>query len=272
MVSVTLLLVVMGILGLVVLSAHRQLSTSAMSMYIHIKPATAQYDIAPVKQRLNKAPYATSYIFVTADQILAMETNDDNREALDLLGENPFTDEFEVTLDNAWLNADSLAKIKADLTQLSVVDEVITPAPDIAESVSANISRIIVTTLAFALILLIISIALINNTVSLSIYSRRFVIHTMKLIGATHSYIRRPFVRAGAWAGLISGLIATAILSGIYAWLDATMPDMTANLTWQDIIIAGLVLTTLAMAVCALTARCAATRYLNKNYDKLFMK
>lgn len=270
--SVTLLLIVLGLLALTMLNAHRQVSASTMSVYVHIRPGTPQYDIAPLKQALNKAPYAGSYTFTTADRILASEINDDNREAIELIGENPYTDEFEIKINHAWLQPDSLSKIEKALSAFPFVEDVVVPSLSIARSVSSGLSRIALTTLAFAALLLVISIALINNTVSLSIYSRRFIIHTMKLVGATRSYIRRPFVKAGAAAGAIAATLASAAICAVYSYLSHAMPDMVSSLSWADIACVCVASLLLSVTVCAATAWCAANRYLNKNYDRLFMK
>lgn len=243
-----------------------------MSIYVHIKPGTERYDIAPLKQALNKAKFAKSYTYTTAEDILASEVNDENRHAIELLDENPYTDEIDIKLNTTYINPDSLASIKKTLTNYQIVEEVILPSPEIAGSVDKSLTKIMLTVIAIATLLLVISIALINNTVSLSIYSRRFIIHTMKLVGATRGYIRRPFVRAATMAGLIAGLIASAIVCGTYYYLLSSWTDTVALVSWTDIITIDTTLILFSIIVCATTAWCAANRYLNKNYDKLFMK
>ncbi|MBO5054493.1 MAG: permease-like cell division protein FtsX [Muribaculaceae bacterium] len=271
-VSVTLLSIILGILALTMLSAHRQMESTAMSIYIHIKPGTEQYDIAPLKQILNKAPFAKSYTYTSAEDILAAEINDENRHAIELLGENPYSDEIDIKLNQAYLNPDSLKSINKLLTANAVVENVILPSSEIVNAVDNSINKIVLAVIAIAILMLIISIALINNTVSLSIYSRRFIIHTMKLVGATRGYIRRPFVRAAATAGLIAGIIAGAVVCGTYYYLQSSWPDTVALVSWTDISLIDTALILLSIIVCATTAWCAANRYLNKNYDKLFMK
>jgi cell division transport system permease protein len=113
---------------------------------------------------------------------------------------------------------------------------------------------------------------LINNTVSLAIYSRRFIIHTMKLVGATPGFIRRPFVRTGLFNGLISGIIASALLAGVQVYAVNLDADVANTLTWTDAAIVYVAITLIGMAVCTLASIWSTNRYLRRNYDSLYRK
>ena len=147
------------------------------------------------------------------------------------------------------------------MTQATVVD-----------SVNSFLNRLSVVLLAIAAALLVISFVLINNTVSLAVYSRRFIIHTMKLVGATGAFIRRPFLLAGAGTGAIAGVAAAAILAGIRAYgatfdpiVDVLLPWWTMAWLLAAVILAGVV-------ICVLASIFATNRYLRADYDEMFMK
>ena len=123
-----------------------------------------------------------------------------------------------------------------------------------------------------AAILLVISFVLINNTVSLSIYSRRFVLRTMKLVGATPSFIRRPFVRTGISNGAIAGLLASAVLAAIQAYAMEADAEIAELLSWTASGCVYAALVVLGAIICAGASWFAATRYLRLNYDSLYRR
>ena len=139
------------------------------------------------------------------------------------------------------------------------------------DSMNENISRMTVVLGVIAAIMLIISFVLINNTVHLTIYSRRFTIHTMKLVGATNGFIRRPVILNNMLAGIIAGFIASGILAAMSVFtVEAGLPDVMASAGWKAfaIVSAGLVVT--GTVLCCLASWVSANVYLRKDYDQLF--
>ena len=189
-----------------------------------------------------------------------------------LLDGNPYNAEIQVRLCPEYLSADSIAKITTSLTQKYPAAESVVAQSDVADSVSRNMNTLMLIPAAVALALLLISFVLINNTISVAIYGRRFVIHTMKLVGARRGFIRRPFVRMGITAGLCGAIIASAILCGARAYLPYADTDVAAMIGWNDVALICAALAVCGMAVCGLAAAWSANRYLNKNYDQLFKK
>jgi cell division transport system permease protein len=187
------------------------------------------------------------------------------------MDENPYGAEFELRLKPAYANPDSLASIQNRLAQLAGVDEIITNAT-VAQNVDQTIEKLTLVMLSIAAALLAISLVLIHNTVSLSIYSRRFIIHTMKLVGATASFIRRPFIRAGAAIGAVSGVAASAIIAGAHTYLVSVDPDVAVNIPLEATLVVYGALILLGIIVCSLTSMWSANRYIRKNFDQLFKK
>lgn len=272
-VSVTLVLILLGSLALVFTGARNAIENvrSSMTLTVTVPAGLSDYDINPVKQALTKAPYCTKFTYTSAEEVLAAESQLLGDSAFMLLDENPYSAEFDVRLAPEYSNPDSVDKAVAAIKAIPVVEDVQAPV-NVATDVDRSLGKVSLIIGCVALALLVISIVLINNTVSLSIYGRRFIIHTMTLVGAKRSFIRAPFVKAGASCGLIAGIVADAILGGLYAYVLSAEPELAANVTTfqMSVIFTGLVLS--GVLICALTAYFAATRYLNKRYDQLFKK
>lgn len=166
------------------------------------------------KTKLDKERYIKSTVFVSKEQ--------GQREMADLLGDD-FLDVFEtspipvsidVTLDADYVSADSLEVVRAEISKSSLVDEVVYHR-SLVDALNANLSRISLVMGVFIALLLFISYVLINNTVRLSVFARRFTIHTMKLVGATKQFIRAPFLIQSAFQGIFAAMISIVVLVGI---------------------------------------------------------
>ena len=274
--SVALVLIIVGLcttLGITVHQANRVLADGTTVM-VTLNPEESEITTAEFKRFFNQAPYVSKFEFTDATIVLGRETDNmskEDRKALQLLRQNPFGDEFILSLADDWRNPDSLRVVAERLRNMDGVDIVSSGAFTLTDG-ATGIDRIILYAGIVAIILLVISIVLINNTISLSIYSRRFTIHTMKLVGATNAFIRRPFVRAGMYTGAIAGAVAAIAVCCVQAYLlyndNVIGPWITPEgmaLTAGGLIILGAIIARSA-------AWCAATNYLHKSYDLLFKK
>lgn len=273
-VSVTLVLVLVGLLGVTGLAVHRAVDNVASQATVIVKIAAGTDDLqlAAVKRQLNVTPHVKGYVYSSPDEVLAQETaymDPDTRAALEMLGENPFNGEFELTVDAAALDPDTLATLKTALSAMDHVDDVLGDA-EVIGGATPVFTRIMWWGVVLGAVLLFISIVVITNTISLAIYSRRFVIHTMKLVGATDRFIRRPFVRSASLWGLVAGLIAGGAVCGTVAWVMQRQPMLGAYMTWESTWPVCAALVVAGMLICRIAAWCAATRYLNRSYDRLF--
>lgn len=272
-ISVTLVLVILGILALTAVGARSVTNQVKENLTVIVKmaPETSEDDINNAKHQILTQQYIASHTFLSADMVLAQEVEYIGDETVNLMDENPYGAEFELRLKPAYANPDSLASIQNRLAQLAGVDEIITNAT-VAQNVDQTIEKLTLVMLSIAAALLAISLVLIHNTVSLSIYSRRFIIHTMKLVGATASFIRRPFIRAGAAIGAVSGVAASAIIAGAHTYLVSVDPDVAVNIPLEATLVVYGALILLGIIVCSLTSMWSANRYIRKNFDQLFKK
>ena len=194
-----------------------------------------------------------------------------NADIIGLLDENPYSGEFELRLKPAYVNPDSMNMIAMRLESIDCVDEVVSPA-EAAAAVNAAYGKLMLVLSVVGAALLLISIVLINNTISLSIYSRRFLIHSMRLVGATGGFIRRPFVKAGVIMGVLAGALASCVVCGIQGYVRTVEIDFLLAMPWPAVaaVCAGLVV--LGVIICGLSAVFATNRYLRLSYDKMFQK
>lgn len=269
-ISVALVLLILGILAAISIATGK-ITTSVLgqvSVIVKVSPLSSEAETEALGIALSNSSFASSCTFTSADEVLAQEM-DRNQEVLDMIGENPYTSEYEVRLAPAYVHPDSILEITNRLSLLNNVDEVLSQTETVKAVASAAKKTSLVLS-AVAFILLVISIVLIFNTVSIAVYGRRFVIRTMQLVGATPGFIRRPFVVAGVVAGILAGLIASAILIGGCFYISSLSIDLDAALSWPEIgaICAGMTAT--GIAICAVSAVCATNKYLRASYDTLY--
>lgn len=224
-----------------------------------------------VKTALLSQRGVESFTYSPAEEILARESEYMAQDIAAIAGGNPYNSEFDVKVRPAYASADSVDALSAIFADIPGVHEV-TGVSTIIEGIDTMVSRSTAILSAAALILLAVAIALINNTVSLSVYGRRFIIHTMKLVGATPGFIRRPFITAGLRDGIIAGLAAAALIIGLRYYLISLDPaaEEFADLHATAIVCAGMVVA--GAALTSLTALAAANRYLRASYDEMFLK
>ena len=200
---------------------------------------------------LKSKQYINSLQYISKEQALEEQKKTMGTDPTEFTGGNPYLASVEFQLNADYANNDSLKWISEELTKMPSVTDIRYPE-DLVDSINKTLRKISLVLLVLAALLLVVSIVLINNTVKLGIYSRRFNIHTMKLVGASWGFIRKPFIRQGIVLGLIAGIIAIAVLAaGIYG-LYKYQPDVMEVITWQvlaitgiSVILAGIIITTI---------------------------
>lgn len=271
-VSVTLVLILLGIVA--VMSCATRTATDNvrrnMGFTVKMEQGAGTADINAMKRFLTSAPFAETYVFAGADEILAAESELIGEDIMLLVDENPYGAEFDVRVRPDRACGDSITAISTQISAMAGVDEVLTDT-GIIDSVNDNIARLTWIMLAVAAALLIISFVLINNTVSLAVYSRRFIIHTMRLVGATGSFIRRPFLAAGAVTGLVSACIASGVLAMMQAYAMRSDAALAGVLDWRLSALVYLMLGITGVAICLLASAFATNRYLRSDIDDYYM-
>lgn len=272
-VSVTLVLIIVGVIALITLSAERETRRLKEKLEISIVMADSVSNTyaANLAQRLSSTPYALQVGVVTKEDALESWKKDTGEDLEALFGVNPLSPEIIFSVKANYSSADSLSKIEHSLMTLPGVEGIAMPDSVMVDNMNKNIESFAIILGVIALVMVIISFVLINNTVHLAIYARRFTIHTMQLVGATNGFIRAPFVRSNMLAGLVAGLIASAIMAiALAAAPNAGFNDVADYISWPlyacvagGMVVAGIIL-------CGIAAAVATSRYLGKDYDELF--
>ena len=269
--SIALVLLLVGLAALLSVNARSitRWFKENMQMEVLLHEEVSEPAAEGYKAELEALPYVKSVRMVTREEGL--------KELREMLGED-FLDVFEstsvplsleLTLKADYVNADSLAMVSESIKASSLVDEVETQVP-LVDSLNANLSRISLILGVFILLLLFISFVLIGNTVRLGIYARRFTVHTMQLVGASRSFIRRPFMRDSFVLGLVSSLFTIAVLGGGIWFAQKSVPQLSGLLSPIGLaIVAGIILL-VGIGICLITTWSVVGRLVGMDKDKLY--
>ena len=272
-ISVSLVLLLLGVVALIGLSAHSLTNyvKENIGFDVVMKANASQKETDKLKKRLTMAPYVSSVKYISKEDALRSWEQDTGEDLMEVIGVNPLNAEFEVRVKAQYVSVDSLNKIEAELTKVSSVESV-QMHKDVVEQINHNVRSVMVVLFAVLVMLVIISFVLINNTVRLAVYSRRFLIHTMKLVGATPGFIRRPFVLTNVLNGIIASLVAVVLLSGLIYYVVEINSDYAnlVNISQVALIFCGLIISGVVM--CWVAAILATNRFIGLNYDELFTK
>lgn len=272
-ISVSLVLLLLGITAMLGITA-KYLTDDVrrnLGFIAKMNRSCEKSDIDNVKRVLADAPFVESFVYSSADDILAQESKYMGDNISEFVQANPYSAEFDIKVRPEYGRLDSIEAIADKVAALKGVEEILTESA-IIEGVDTAMRRASTILLSVAAALLLISFVLINNTVNLSIYSRRFLIHTMKLVGATTAFIRRPFVVAGAVNGLISAAVAAVLLVLLRIYAASAEPMAAVALTWtrMGILIAGVAVC--GVVICSLAAIISTNRFLRSSYDEMYLK
>lgn len=225
-ISVALVLFMLGLVGLILLNA-KKLSDHVkenIGFSIFLKDNVKEPDIVKLKKTLDAAEYVKSTEYIDKEQAMKV-FQEEIGEDIGFLGFNPLLASIEVRLKAAFANPDSIAWIEKELLENQKIKEV-HYKKSLVSLVNENVRKISLVILAFSGLLLIIAIALINNSIRLAIYSKRFLIRSMQLVGATQGFIRRPFLWKGILHGIIGAVIAIGLLIGIIYSAQKQIPEL----------------------------------------------
>lgn len=239
-ISTSLVLLLLGSVVLVVLTAGR-LSDHVrenLELSLLLNDEVKAEDVNSIVSHVNAQRYTKEVRYISKEAILAEQTASMGLDPTEFLGYNPYTASIEVKLKADYANTDSIIPIKSRLMRYTQIREISYPS-ELMDNVNENIQKISVLLLALALALSLISFALINNTIKLTIYSQRFLLHTMKLVGASWGFIRRPFLVRNLGIGIASGLLANGMIGGGIYLLLRHEPQMSHLFTMPVLAIVG---------------------------------
>ncbi|MCM1377505.1 MAG: permease-like cell division protein FtsX [Clostridium sp.] len=272
-VSVTLVLILIGIIALISSGAagetrrlREQIEISAI-MADSVSNKQAAYVLTEIKS----LPAVKECSLITKEQALADWKSQTGEDLEALFGVNIFSPEVSFTLKADFTDPAQLKVVEDQVAAIPGVEEVAAPDSTMVQTMNANISLLTLILGIIAIVMIVISCVLINNTVHLAVYSRRFTIHTMQLVGATNGFICRPFILSNMLAGLIAGVVA----SGCVAIVIATAPSygfrlLASYVPWDMYALIATGLIVIGAGICSMAAAAATAKYLRKDYGELF--
>ena len=235
-ISLSLVLFVIGLLGLVLINAQRLSNyvKENIGFTIMLKEGVNEIEIMNFQKILDASDFAKNSTFVSKEQATKDLQNDLGEDFVSFLGYSPLLASIDVKLNANYANSDSLVFIKAELSDYPVVHTVFYQE-NLINKLNSNVNRLSFFLFSFCLLLFIIAFALINNTIRLSVYSKRFLIRTMRLVGAKNSFIQRPFLVKGMYQGIYSSIFAIFMLIGSIQLIQSETASML-NITDLKII------------------------------------
>jgi len=261
----------LGLLALTVFHAKKlsDYVRENIGFRVYIKEDAPVEDIILLQKRLNAKAFVKTSEYISPEQAARELTAELGEDFIDFLGYNPLPPSIDLRVRAVYANVDSLELIESTLMQEPVVKEVFYQK-SLVQLINKNIRRISYVLLGFSGLLLLIAMALINNTIRLSVYSKRFIIRTMKLVGATRGFIGRPFIIRGILQGLYSAILAIILLCVILYFLMKQVPELV-NLydLYLYLAVFGLVII-IGMFLAWISTYFAVRKYLKMKEDDLY--
>lgn len=270
-ISTTMVLFLLGLVVFFVLTANN------LSVYIReniafsaiLDDGIKETSIIKLQESLNKKDYVKQTVYISKDQALKEQIEAMGTDPSDFLGHNPFNASIEIKLNAGYTNPDSIKWIEKELMANKSILEISYPQ-NLLDSVNRNLQKISAFLLGLAVLLSLISFSLINNTIRLTIYSKRFLIHTMKLVGASWGFIRRPFITRNLWIGILSGAVANAILTASAYTAVKYEPELLAIVSPKSIMIVAAAVMVFGMIITTLCAYISINKYLRMKISELY--
>lgn len=270
-ISISLVLLLVGIASLLMVNAKgvSDYFKENMQVSVMMKQTVSDEEALKFKESLDGERYIKNTVFISKEQgqrELAQQLGED---FLDVFETSPIPVSIDVTLEADYVSADSLEVVRAEISKSSLVDEVIYQK-SLVDALNANLSRISLILGVFIALLLFISFVLINNTVRLSVFARRFTIHTMKLVGATRSFIRGPFLIQSAFQGLFASFIAIIVLLGLMFVMRSEFEQLFEIFRMDLLLIVLGIVVAAGLTICLISTFFVVNKLISLKKDELY--
>ena len=270
-ISTTLVLLLLGMVVFFVLSANNLSNyvRENIGFTVLVSDDMKEPEALKFQQQLNEKAYVKESAYISKEQALKEQTEAMGTDPAEVLGYNLFTASIEIKLNAEYANSDSIAWIEKEILANKRVMEVSYPQ-DLLDSVNRNLQRVSLFLMGLAALLTLISFALINNTIRLAVYSKRFLIHTMKLVGASWSFIRRPFLVRNMWVGVLAALMADALLMGMAYMLVKYEPQLVEIITPATLLVVMGLVFVFGVVITCMCAYISINKYLRMKASALY--
>ncbi len=270
-ISTSMVLVLLGLVVFSVLTSRNlsQWVKENLTVTVMLNDEVSVNEAKLLCRDLYHRPYSRNIDYISREQALKEQTQAMGSDPSEFLGMNPFSATLELQLKSDYANHDSLKWISAELKKNPKISDVAYQV-DLMDRVNRNLTKINILLLVIAALLTFISFSLINNTVRLSVYSRRFLIHTMKLVGASWGFIRRPFMRRGLAVGIVAAIIAIGVLGGCVYGLYYYEPNMINIITWVELAITAGAVLLFGIIITTVSSYISVNKFLRMSAGELY--
>jgi len=270
-ISIALVLLVTGMLGLLLVHAKNlsKYVKENIVLNVIVNDGTSEGDVLSLQKDLEKDPYVLRSVYISKEIAAKNLKEDLGEDFVQYLGHNPLLPSLDVYMKENYANTDSIKTFIEKISKNNKIKEVVYQE-SLIDMVNKNVRIIGMIVLAFAVILLIIAVALINNTIRLAIYSQRFLIKSMQLIGATKNFIRKPFITYGIIHGLLGSLIAILLLILTLKLAQQQIPELIFLRNWFEFAIIFLGVICIGILISGLSTYFAVTKYLKAQSNDLY--
>lgn len=269
--SIALVLFLLGILGLLVINTSKLADyfKEQVAITVFFKDSANEVEMDQIRKAIILSPFTKSAAFVSKEEAAKQHSEEIGENFMEFLGYNPLKNSIDIYLKADFVSPVQIDSIASELGSRSIVEEVSYDRPTIT-LLTENVKRIGLGILLASAAFTLIAVLLINSSIRLSIYSKRFIIKTMQMVGATKSFIRKPFILTNLKLGLFGGLLALAALWGVLGYLDLNFPELglfddvvTLAVVFASVLLAGLL-------IAFLSTYLATQRFLNLRTDDLY--
>ena len=270
-ISISLVLFLVGLEYVVLMSAHELVRhvRENVVLTVVLSDMASQEDVVRFDNLMQVAPYANGSDYISREEALQEHIDNLGEDPQKFLGYNPLTDAFEVNLHAEYAQIDSIHVIEQSLLALPYVDKVIYQA-DIVKQLDSNLQEASLILLAIALALLVIALVLISNTIQLQVYSKRFLINTMRLVGATPWVIKWPFIRRNMLMGIEAACVALLMLAATYYYFVNRLGIRLFALTEQNIAIIIVAVVFVGWFITFFASLAATNRYIRMKTSEMY--
>src|SRR5690625_1538570 len=270
-ISIALVLLMTGLLGLILVHAKNlsKYVKENIVLNVIVNDNVSEGDILSLQKDIEKDPYVLNSEYISKELAAKNLKEDLGEDFVEYLGHNPLLPAIDVYLQEQYANTDSIQVFIEKISKNSRVNEVV-HQESLIDMVNNNIRLIGIVILAFTIILLIIAVALINNTIRLAIYSQRFLIKSMQLIGATKNFIRKPYILYGILHGVIGSLMAILLLVFTLQFTQKQMPELVFLRDWYEFAAIFIIVIIMGVLISGLSTYFAVTKYLRAKSNSLY--
>lgn len=270
-ISITLVLFLLGLTILLGFTGKGLASYFKENMGISIELTGNMTDetVKKTKAKIEAIPYVKSVVYISKEEVKGQLLKDLGGDPEEVLGYDPSRSYFDVFIKSEYVNSDSLKKVEASLKDFNLTKGFSINENDIAAA-NRTISKVGTILLILAVILIVISFTLIRNTIQLNIYSKRFLINTMRLVGATNSFIRGPFVRSSVLSGILAAIIANVVITGVIYYFTSEYPELTGMVQQHELCIVYGLVVVMGILITSIATASAVNRYLRMKTNKLY--